>query len=175
MLLVTLLLAQVAFAAPISNINGITGRLELISCHGGWYANKSYVDTTLQTMAETCNTAPDEVECFENLVKHHLSYAPVSFQGNAIAGSKNFDMTIKTSNGINLFHSIRNGFHADGPDGAISLFFYRLGITNDPYVIDTGILTNDGKSVPMLMVPVKRRLLPDQTYFFFDCTLRWLY
>jgi hypothetical protein len=52
--------------------------------------------------------------------------------------------------------------------------FQRVGVSNDPYMIESGNLSDDGKSVSSAIVPIHRRILADQVYFFLDgCTLNW--
>lgn len=167
-----------ASATPLSNINGMQGRLETISCRGGNVASKAKAETVYQMADKQCKglsgTAMDS--CFKKVIKANTTSAAVMFRGQAIPEQKQIEMTIKTISGNQLlFKSLREGYHADGNEGQISLVFHRVGISNDDYIIETGRLLADGNLTPQIIVPVKRRALEDQIYFFFDCRLSWIY
>ncbi|HXH74146.1 MAG TPA: hypothetical protein VNJ08_04230 [Bacteriovoracaceae bacterium] len=173
------LLSVYAQAEPIPNISGITGRLETIKCEGGHYLNKADVNTNVYQKADIeCNDLPaDQFEiCLGQVIKANTTFVSSAFLGAAIEGKKQFNMTIMTTPaGKKLFNSLRDGTHGDGEDGTLSLLFSRVGNPGDDYMIETGTLSYDAKSVPMLIVPVKRRVLADLIYFFFDCKLDWKY
>lgn len=168
---------QVASADPIRNINGVDGRLERLFCFsgGGYVANKSNMTKIDQRAEKECTSGTEQEKeaCFREVVKKSADLVNVIFNGSAIAGQKEFKMIIGDGNSNReYFHSIREGFHGDSPEG-ITLMFNRAGVQDDEFMIYTGLLSEDGNSTPMVMVPVKRRLLADQVYFFFDCKLVW--
>lgn len=165
--------------AVLPNIFGITGRLEQISCPApGHVVEMSRAQRVYQNAEESCGSVPEhEFEgCFKNVVKKSLPGLPVVFTGHAVADKKTFNMTITTVPVKKvLFSSVREGTHGDLNNGGVNLMFYRAGIPSDTYMIESARLGEDMKSTTSLIVPVKRRLLSDQVYFFFDCELRWVY
>lgn len=175
--LLALALASGAVCAdPIGNINGISNRLESLTCwNAGYMTSMAQAKKVNQNAEKECDSIPeDQMEaCFREVVKKNAEQVNVIFRGTAIAKHKEFKMVITSGNSNHeYFNSLREGFHGDGPDG-ITLMFNRAGVRNDDFLIETGLISEDGTSTPMVIVPVKRRLLADQVYFFFDCKLIW--
>ncbi len=166
-------------AEVIPNVFGISGRLESLTCRSGAFVMGLAEREKLFARAEaTCKDSPEAEfeDCFESVVRKYVPASNVVFKGLAIEGKKPFQMKILSLNGKNIyFDSLREGLHADMNDGGISLMFNRLGVPDDEFMIESGRLSDDGKTVSSLLVPVKRRLLSDQLYFFFDCQLEWIY
>lgn len=174
--LIISLISLSAFAEPLPNINGMVGRLELMVCDGANVVKAANVTALYEQVEEACKLAPNMDTCFEKYVKTNTPFVSSRFTGKSIPETKQFNMTINaTPTGALLFSSLREGFHADASDNGIVLMFKRAGVPNDDYMIETGRLASNGASVPSLLVPVKRRLLADQIYFFFNCTLRWVH
>ncbi len=166
-----------AFASPgPDNIYGVTGRLETLKCQGAYVtklSNQSVIDQALEANCGSI-TEPAAAEiCFAKVVKTIAKAAPTAeFIGTAISGQKTFDLTIVDGTKT-LFQSVREGFHADGENGSISLMFQRVGISNDQYTITSSQLLRY-RRVNSLIVPVKRRIFADLEYFFLDgCSLVW--
>lgn len=162
-------------AQVIPNINGVEGRLENISCHGAWVANKARLESrTYPEIERVCRN--DDDACIEQMIKKSsVTNINAHFNGLALIGQKKFSMTIvDTASNKLLFRSIRTGFHGDTVKG-INLMFQRDGVVNDEFLISINDLVNEGKTAPMMMVPVNRSFVADQVYFFFNCDLVWLY
>lgn len=176
--LIVALMGVSAFASLLPNVNGMAGRLEILSCEGANMVKASKAAQVYQAAEASCAGAP-EINintCFEKAVKKNTTFVAANFKGVAIPETKQFKMTIKSTSGMQLFSSIREGYHGDANNNGIVLFFNRVGMTGDSYMIESGRLSNDARSVPSLIVPVNRRaIFGDDVYFFFNCTLRWIY
>lgn len=172
-----LFITSLAMAAPIPNISGVVGRLEVIVCNGAQAVKASAAGKVYQKAELACGNIPAESidACFEEVVKQNTTFVESSFRGAAIQNTKQFKMNITSKAGKTLFSSIREGYHGDTNNNGIVLYFNRAGVSGDEFVIETGPLSKNGRSVPSLIVPVKKRLVSDEVYFFFDCALRWIY
>jgi len=173
------LLTQAVSAEVITNVTGMTGRLETITCVEGATVTLTSNAQNVYAKAEAECKVSEEAEfdaCLQAAIKKYTKFAPVKFRGDAIVGTKQFEMRINPAIGRGqLFYSIREGFHADTNNKGVALMFNRVGITNDEFLIESSRLSQDGNKIAMLMVPVRIRFLPDQLYFFYNCNLNWIH
>ncbi|MGK5082080.1 hypothetical protein WDW37_02150 [Bdellovibrionota bacterium FG-1] len=173
-----LTLASLAYASGPSNIAGISERLESMTCRGAYWTTKAdsekRIGPAIDSACRSVSDAAAAEACSFSVIKQMSKAAPEAlFVGNAVSGQVTFQMSI-VDGGKQVFSSLRTGSHGDGVDGNISLNFQRVGVSNDPYMIESGSVSGESDKVSSFMVPIRRRLAPDLVYFFVDgCTLNW--
>lgn len=159
------------------NIGGIPQRLESLTCRIAYSTTLARAEQQISPQLQAkCGSLPslaEEMACTAAVIKSLANAVPRAvFAAKAMEGQATFDVSISVG-GNSVFQSLRVGTHGDGPNG-ISLMFSRVGVDNETHPIETGTLTDSGKSAPLLVVPVKRRLAADLAYFFVDgCALSW--